>query len=45
MILDMSSGDSLLAVLIGLLGAFLLHIVSKLMESSAPYHVSFIDHF
>lgn len=40
MILDMSSGDSLLAILIGLLGAFLLHIASKLLEVSVPFHVS-----
>jgi hypothetical protein len=35
----LSSGDSVLAILIGLLGAFLLHVASKLMESSVPFHV------
>lgn len=40
MILDMSSGDSILAILIGLLGAFLLHVASKLLEASVPFHVS-----
>jgi hypothetical protein len=40
MLLDMSSGDSILAILIGLLGAFLLHVVSRLMEVSVPFHVS-----
>lgn len=38
--LDMSSGDSVLAILIGLLGAFLLHLASKLLETSTPFHVS-----
>jgi hypothetical protein len=37
--LDMSSGDSILAILIGLLGAFLLHVASKLLETSTPFHV------
>lgn len=36
----MSSGDSILAILIGLLGAFLLRILSRLMEVSTPFHVS-----
>jgi hypothetical protein len=40
--LDMSSGDSVLAILIGLLGAFLLHLASKLLETSTPFHVSSI---
>lgn len=38
--LDMASGDSVLAILIGLLGAFLLHLASKLLETSTPFHVS-----
>lgn len=40
MILDMSTGDSLLAVFIGLLGAFLLHVASKLFEASVPFHAT-----
>jgi hypothetical protein len=35
----MSSGDSILAILIGLLGAFLLRILSRLMEASTPFNV------
>lgn len=42
LILDMSSGDSVLAILIGLLGAFLLHVASKLLETSVPFHVSLL---
>jgi len=33
----MSHGDSLLAILIGLLGAFLLHAASRLLEASVPF--------
>ena len=36
----MSHGDSLLAILIGLLGAFLLHAASRLLEASVPFAVS-----
>ena len=39
----MSHGDSLLAILIGLLGAFLLHAASRLLEASVPFAVSDCD--
>lgn len=38
-ILDMTSGDTLLAIMVGLLGAFLLHVASKLIVFSVPFHV------
>lgn len=39
-LLEMSSGDSMLAVIVGLLGAFLIHIASKLVVYAVPFHVS-----
>jgi len=36
---DMTSGDSVLAILIGLLGAFLVHLASKLLSSAKPIPV------
>jgi hypothetical protein len=34
------SSDTILAIVIGLLGAFLLHVASKLLEVSVPFAVS-----
>jgi hypothetical protein len=39
--LHMSFGDSMLAIVVGLLGAFLLHVGSKLLVYAAPFHVSY----
>jgi hypothetical protein len=38
-LLEMSSGDSMLAIMVGLLGAFLIHVASKLLVYSVPFHV------
>lgn len=38
-LLEMSSGDSMLAIMVGLLGAFLIHISSKIVVYAVPFHV------
>jgi hypothetical protein len=38
-LLAMSSGDSMLAILVGLLGAFLIHVSSKMVVYAIPFHV------